>query len=858
MNRFAGITLLLSFTLSAFAAVPDAPTGLEASDGSYTTRIALSWEHVRDATLYRVYRNTTNDPATATDIGTTASITFNNTVAINQTFFYWVRAENASGVSSLSTVDQGSSTVALNPPVANTPVVPAGNPLTGARVYLGKTLFWDEQLSSTKTVACGTCHIPRAGGSDPRATKDARRALHPGFDGVFGTADDVTGSIGVPLTKADGSYLWSTFGLNPQVTGRHANSAIDAAFAQVGLFWDGRATPQFNDPATGSVLLANNAALESQAVAPLLSSVEMGHDGRTIADVVARVSASKPLALSPAIPTALSRWISNRTYADLFNEAFGSSDITGARIAMAIASYERTLLADRLGATTTAPPPGAAVFARSGCGGCHGLPIGSDDEFHVTGVRPPQEDLGRAIVTGAARDQGSFRSPGLRNAGLRPSLQHTGRMTLEEVVEFYNRGGDFRTSPGFPRGLLNPLNLSAQDKADLVAFLRYQQTDQRAAREAAPLFDRPVLYSESARVPVLTGSGVAANGSTPEIVALEPPYAGNPRFTIAVGNIAPGSQAVLVIDRADPAVTAVPGTASFLRQQATVSSDSAGHGFASISVAIPANASGTLYARWFVTTNGQLSVSRAAQFTIFNPTPGSDTFTSYPAASLVKGTVAPLSIVSGFGVNLTGSTVTAANGPLPLTLGGLRVSITDRNGTSTDAPLFFVSAGQINYLVPSTAATGEAAVRVLRGDTVIATGTLQISAIAPSLFTANSSGRDAAAALITSTANGQQTTGGIVRLDTTFQQYVPQPIPAGSQSVLLLFGTGIRGAAQSTVTATIGDTPVEVVYSGPQNQYEGLDQVNLRLPASLAGRGEVEVALWVDGQRANTVRINVQ
>jgi uncharacterized protein (TIGR03437 family) len=858
MNRIAGITMLLSLTFSAFAAVPDAPTGLEASDGSYTTRIALSWEHVRDATLYRVFRNTTNDPATATDIGTTASITFNSTVAINQTFFYWVRAENASGVSALSTADQGSSSVAFTPPAVITPVAPAGSPLTGARVYLGKTLFWDEQLSSTKTVACGTCHIPRAGGSDPRATKDARRALHPGFDGIFGTADDVTGSIGVPLTKADGSYLWSTFGLNPQVTNRHANSSIDAAFAQVGLFWDGRATPQFSDPSTGAVLLANNAALESQAVAPLLNSVEMGHDGRTIADVVTRLSESRPLALSPAVPTALLRWIGGRSYAELFHEAFGSSEITGARIAMAIASYERTLVADRVGTTTTAPPPGAAVFARSGCGGCHAPPIGSDDQFHVTGVRPAQEDLGRAIITGAPRDQGAFRTPGLRNVGLRPSLQHTGRMTLEEVVEFYNRGGDFATSPGFPRGLLNPLNLSAQDKADLVAFLRYQQTDQRAAREAAPLFDRPMLYSESARVPVLTGSGVGSNEGIPEIVALEPPYAGNPRFTIAVGNIAPGSQAVLVIDRVDPAVTTVPATASFLRQPVTVSSDHAGHGFASVSVAIPADASGMLYARWFVTTNGQLSVSRAAQFTIFNPTPTTETFTSYSAASLVKGPVAPLSIVSGFGLNLTTSTVSAPEGSLPLTLGGLRLSITDRVGHVAEAPLFFVSASQINYLLPATVATGEASVRVLRGDTVIASGTLQISAVAPSLFTANSSGRDAAAALITITSNGQQATSGIVRIDTTFQQYVPQPIPAGSQSVLLLFGTGIRGAAQSTVTATIGDTPVEVLYAGPQQQYEGLDQVNLRLPASLAGRGELDVALWADGQRANTVRISVQ
>ncbi len=868
MKRLTPLIAVVAFALPLAAAVPVAPTGIEASDASYSNRIAVSWEHVRDAQLYRIFRNSGNDVSTATSVGTTESVIFNDTATPGQSFFYWVRAENSSGNGPFSAVDAGSTATGFTPPLLVglfPPSAPAGNTTTGARVYLGKTLFWDEQLSSTKTVACGTCHIPSAGGSDPRATKDAARAKNPGADGIFGTADDVTGSIGVPLTKADGSYQWSSsFGLRPQVTPRHANSAIDAAYAQVGLFWDGRATPQFNDPATGSLLLATNAALETQAVAPLLSSVEMGHDGRTIGDVVARVAASKPLALAPAVPAALSRWISGRAYSELFAEAYGTAEITGARIAMALASYERTLLADRTpldaGFAGAAPPAGLGVYQRSGCNGCHRLPVGSDDEFHVTGVRPFTEDLGRAIVTGAPRDQGAFRSPIIRNAGIRPALQHTGGMTVDEVVAFYDRGGDFKNSPGFPRGIFNPLGLTAQEKADLASFLRYQAVDQRAAREAAPLFDRPVLYSESARVPALLGTG--AGSSIPEIVALEPPYAGNPRFTIALGNVTPGAQAILVIDRADPGTSAAPATASFLRQTATVSNDGAGHGFASISTAIPSNATGTFFARWFVTTNGQLSVSRAARFTIFAGDPATETFTSLSAASLLKGTVARLAIVSGFGSGLASSTLTAPAGALPTTLGGLRVSITDRNGTSADAPLFFVSSGQINYLVPATTAEGEATVRVFRGDTSLAEGKLQVTALAPSLFAANANGRDAAAALVVSApATGAQTTSGIVTFDATLQRYVPQPISLGAatdQTFLLLFGTGLRGATLSSVTATIGDTLVDVLYAGPQNQYEGLDQVNLKLPRSLAGRGELDVALWVDGQRANTVRIAVQ
>ena len=65
--------------------------------------------------------------------------------------------------------------------------VPAGNAITPEKALLGKALFWDEQLSSTRTVACGTCHVPSAGGTDPRAAG----AVHPGADGVFGTPDDV-------------------------------------------------------------------------------------------------------------------------------------------------------------------------------------------------------------------------------------------------------------------------------------------------------------------------------------------------------------------------------------------------------------------------------------------------------------------------------------------------------------------------------------------------------------------------------------------------------------------------------------------------------------------------------------------
>jgi uncharacterized protein (TIGR03437 family) len=79
------------------------------------------------------------------------------------------------------------------------------------------------------------------------------------------------------------------------------------------------------------------------------------------------------------------------------------------------------------------------------------------------------------------------------------------------------------------------------------------------------------------------------------------------------------------------------------------------------------------------------------------------------------------------------------------------------------------------------------------------------------------------------------------------------------QVVLLLFGTGIRGRSQlSSVSATVGGEPVVVQYAGPQNEFQGLDQVNLFLPRTLAGRGEVEVNLSVDERPANAVKVRIE
>src|SRR5205807_392704 len=117
---------------------------VSASDNAYITKIEISWDAIHGAALYRVFRNTTNDSTTASSIGSTVEATFFDTTAtVGQTFFYWVRAENGSVVSAMSTPDTGIRAAgAINglPPL-NPPPVPNGNAITAAKAFLGKTLF---------------------------------------------------------------------------------------------------------------------------------------------------------------------------------------------------------------------------------------------------------------------------------------------------------------------------------------------------------------------------------------------------------------------------------------------------------------------------------------------------------------------------------------------------------------------------------------------------------------------------------------------------------------------------------------------------------------------------------------------
>lgn len=387
--------------------------------------------------------------------------------------------------------------------------VPSENPITESKRILGKLLFWEEQLSSDDTVACGTCHLTEAAGTDPRGS------IHPGPDGVFATSDDIVGSAGVVRRNSSGvPILDPIFGFEPQVTSRSSPSFFNGIWSPE-QFWDGRAGDVFVDPLNGTtVLIASGGGLENQAVAPILSDVEMAQEGRTWAEVAAKLAAVTPLDLAANLPNDIAAILAGgANYPDLFDAAFGDPAITPARIAFAIATYERTLVADETPwdlfiagdptALTASQQQGWTVFQASPCAVCHSPGPFTSHQFRNIGLRDPADDNGREGVTGALNDRGRFKVPSLRNLRIRPTLMHTGELLdTVQAIGFY-RIGQFH----FPENLdpLIPVPLPPGTQLAVEDFLSNGLLDLRVANAEFP-FDRPTLQSEfpaSPSVPAL-------------------------------------------------------------------------------------------------------------------------------------------------------------------------------------------------------------------------------------------------------------------------------------------------------------------------------------------------------------------
>jgi uncharacterized protein (TIGR03437 family) len=227
------------------------------------------------------------------------------------------------------------------------------------------------------------------------------------------------------------------------------------------------------------------------------------------------------------------------------------------------------------------------------------------------------------------------------------------------------------------------------------------------------------------------------------------------------------------------------------------------------------------------------------------------------------GAAAAGAILTAFGTSLADSTAATSSASLPSTLGGATVQITDSAGSTQTCPLFYASPTQINLLVPSGVATGPATLTIKKNSGGSLWINTSVESVAPGIFSMNSSGKGVGAIIGTRITGGQSIDVPVFSYNTSTKQYVSVPIDPGAttdQIYLSLYGTGLRGfSSLSAFTVTIGGVSVPVSGAAAQSQYPGLDQVNIGpLPRTLAGKGEANVVLKVDGRTANTVTVNIK
>lgn len=216
------------------------------------------------------------------------------------------------------------------------------------------------------------------------------------------------------------------------------------------------------------------------------------------------------------------------------------------------------------------------------------------------------------------------------------------------------------------------------------------------------------------------------------------------------------------------------------------------------------------------------------------------------AATPSIATVAPNSLGTINGQNLATTTATATATTLPTTLGGTTVSITDASGSTFPAPLLYVSPSQINFQLPAGIASGIAQFVIANSNGTATTGTAVVAPVAPGLFTANNAGLIAANA-IQAGSKGNQTLDIAAPIDLT-----------AGPVYLVMYATGLRAAGLANTKVTIGGVSAPVLYAGAQGPFAGLDQVNVIIPASLAGKGNVNIRLTANGIAANAAQIAVK
>lgn len=235
---------------------------------------------------------------------------------------------------------------------------------------------------------------------------------------------------------------------------------------------------------------------------------------------------------------------------------------------------------------------------------------------------------------------------------------------------------------------------------------------------------------------------------------------------------------------------------------------------------------------------------------------GGPTFTSLNGASFqnING-LAPDSWISSFGPQVVSQQVFVDSG-LPQNLGGIMVMITDSAGVVHNAGLYVVANGQINFVLPAAAALGPATLMVMQNGQIVVSESIEITAVSPGVFSANASGSGPAAAEYLHIAPDGTRSGGL-----TFDgnlAAVPLDVNAPGDLYIILYCTGMRNFS-GQVEVRIDGLPVPVLGGGPvrQPQFDALDQLNIGpIPPPLAGKGEVEIRILIDGKPANVVTVS--
>ena len=298
------------------------------------------------------------------------------------------------------------------------PGIPEDNMLTNEGVRLGRFLFYEPMLSLDGSISCASCH----------KQEDAFTDINQFSIGVQGLPGH-----------------------------RQAMAIFNMAWNDNGFFWDGRAD-----------------LLRHQALLPIEDPLEMDE---TLDNVVQKLANSA-------------------TYPEMFNRAFGSETITSERISLALEQFMNSIVSNRSKYDQylqgqvelteqeergrylffTEFNPGFPELSGADCQHCHGGINFENDAYMNNGLDADAdfEDLGREVVTGNPNDRAKFKVTSLRNIELTPPYMHDGRFnTLEEVVDHYNLVIPSSTlDPSFQQQLPNGLQLSAEDKAALVAFLK--------------------------------------------------------------------------------------------------------------------------------------------------------------------------------------------------------------------------------------------------------------------------------------------------------------------------------------------------------------------------------------------------